>query len=35
MHHITYETAQYLHKYTHVQEEEGRIVSEYNILFYI
>jgi len=34
MRHVTYETAQYLRKSTHVQEEEGSIMNEYNVLFY-
>ena len=34
MRHVTYEKVQYLRKSTHVQEEEGSIMNEYNVLFY-
>jgi hypothetical protein len=33
MRHVTYERVWYLCKSTHVQEEEGSIVNEYNVLF--
>jgi hypothetical protein len=32
--HVTYERVQYLHKSTHMCEEEGSTVNEYNVLFY-
>jgi hypothetical protein len=34
MRQVTYERVQYLRKNPHVQEEEGSIVNEYNVLFY-
>jgi len=34
MRHVTFERVQYLRKSTHVQEEEGSIVNEYNVLLY-
>jgi hypothetical protein len=34
MRHVTYERVQYLRKSKHMQEEEGSIVNEYNVLFY-
>jgi len=33
MRHVTYERVHNLRKSTHVQEEEGSIVNEYNVLF--
>jgi len=33
MHHVTYERIHYLRESTHVQEEEGSIVNEYNVVF--
>ena len=33
MRHVTYERAHNLRKNTHVQEEEGSIVNELNVLF--
>jgi hypothetical protein len=33
MRHVMYERVQYLRKSTHVQEEEGSIVNEYNVIF--
>jgi hypothetical protein len=33
MRHVTYERVQYLRKSTHVQEKEGSIVNELNVLF--
>jgi len=33
MRHVTYERAHNLRKSTHVQEEEGSIVNELNVLF--
>jgi len=33
MRHVTYERVHNLRKSTHVQEEEGTIVNEYNVFF--
>jgi hypothetical protein len=33
MRHVTYERVHNLRKSAHVQEEEGRIANEYNVLF--
>ena len=33
MRHVTYGRVHNLRKSTHVQEEEGSIVNEYNVLF--
>jgi len=33
MRHVKYERVHYLRKSTHVQEEEGSIVNEYNVFF--
>jgi len=33
MRHVTYERVHNLRKSTHVPEEEGSIVNEYNVLF--
>jgi hypothetical protein len=33
MRHVTYERVHYLRNSTHVQEEEGSIVKEYNVFF--
>jgi len=34
MRHVTHERVHNLRKSTHVQEEEGSIVNEYNVFFY-